>query len=868
MAGGMNFVRFMKGALKGEIAHQEAIAKAEADRIKAEQEATKEQQAFVRDLVKQIPFERVGPEAAKLLGDVKTVADVVNVYSYLDDEKNNEGFKYIAKEIFDFGAKNPKIFQNVDFSSLNAITDVDSAKEYLAMNPSMFDNLGKPEERTQEEKDILSMNQSALLEITKQQVQGRKFSGKPIKFGELDMYSFNAYEAIQAFAATAMPNEKDNKDGKLKIGVTNFGPNFSVEFPKIDSPEIATSTISDLLAKTQSLHNSGDINVLTDINLQNQIKRKITEIYDSGLGKYTTTLTMDGKQTQRTKPYSLTPIINSYNLKDNPALNVFFDHINTLNNGIPPIVAGSGAIEKTDIDDNGTINTSYVKPQSTEGEFALLATSLGVPVQDIAKGDRSTFVMPDGNMKIFRAAQNMLVKMPNMITVNDDGSISNKFTNYESFVESPARNRQFFKNLTGSGLTPEEQVDVLRLLVNTPSQGVTFMSGGYGINIDAVNYLLSYTKQKDIGAAVDYVKTKKVEAEEIFKLIDDQVELLRTGKVKAGFSQNLRNFLSGLKAQAKLSADVIIDAINPLTATQNVYEDVMFEEIDFDDGEFSKVLERAKNYVQTGFTESEAAGRKNTAEIFLAYRMAKYFDDAGRISDQDFKKALESISGGGLVETARAIAQLDYVREQVESRNAGLIPLDFKVSSIYTATAPGMPLSAKNTEQAKNLSRQVSNKIEAVRLYNNLSNDRITKFAARLQFYPVNDRVRKGYDAINNTNMTYKGKPVFKVYNAEEDGSPNLNEPRFESFGGLYVIRQTNEENSPFEKVDNSEINLFQAGAAGSVSSIQKQEQGGIEGITPNPNSTQYPYIDNNNGNLLTQEDYDKLMQQSKGTGT
>ena len=95
-----------------------------------------------------------------------------------------------------------------------------------------------------------------------------------------------------------------------------------------------------------------------------------------------------------------------------------------------------------------------------------------------------------------------------------------------------------------------------------------------------------------------------------------------------------------------------------------------------------------------------------------------------------------------------------------------------------------------------------------------------------------------------------------------------MNEPRFESFGGLYVIRQTNEENSPFEKINNSEINLFEAGAAGSVSNMQKQEQGGIEGITPNPNSTQYPYIDNNNGNLLTQEDYDKLMQQSKGTGT
>ena len=127
----MNFVRFMKGALKGEIAHQEAVAKAEADRIKAEQEAEKEEKTFIRDLIKGLPFERLGPDTAKLIGDVKSVSDVLNIYANLEEEPDNEGFKYLTEKIFTFGKDNPSIIKNLNFDQLSVVPDMKTEKEYL-----------------------------------------------------------------------------------------------------------------------------------------------------------------------------------------------------------------------------------------------------------------------------------------------------------------------------------------------------------------------------------------------------------------------------------------------------------------------------------------------------------------------------------------------------------------------------------------------------------------------------------------------------------------------------------------------------------------------------------------------------------------
>ena len=840
MAGGLNFVRFMKGALKGEIAHQQAVAKAEADRIKAEQEAEKEDKAFVRDLIKNLPFERVGPEAAKLLGDVKSIGDVVNIYSHLEDKEDDEGFKYMSEKIFTFGAKNPKIFQNMDFSALSVITDMDSAKEYLAMNPSMFDNLSSGTKKTDVEKDIFAINKGILNEITKQSVQGKKFTGTPLDFDTIDMYDQETTKLLDAFAKTAVPEAKEEKT--VEFAPDNYS--FTIKGkPKTFTFKASTSPaniVSNMTTMAKMLKSQGDLSdPVVQAEFIAEMRRQRRRSEELFRAKFSDTEGGVGPDNQILDIEAFTS-----QFKNDPDFEFAADLFEAFEKGQPYIVG-------KDIKDNGDgLKDGEILQPELKGEFSELAATIGMANEEEMIKKFKNLQVNGEDLRLFTHAEKVRKLVPGLFP---DGM--NMLASFGTLEIAPDNRELLFSTLnrlsTNESSNVEQQISVLSILSNMPTVTKTLGESSFTVPKYLKDYLISIgagvaEEGKDVKTIADaqaLINKKVTDGEDIINLVNQQLDFLKRGTVNTGAARGLIMGIKGFfgsGGQVSQIKDFLMSGFGDAKYA--------FKLEDFDnEKDFNAALDSAAHVIKTSDNAVAA-----TNEVFLAYQIAKYNDEGGRLSNQDYSYNLQAVAGGNFANTKQSRSHLLTVKKRFEK--------DYTKFKMFRFNASKLQRSNPDAPEFANI---LIRRLDAAKQYYDMYESGQIKQAEIIRNYPINAKIKAGRSVtvltnskVQNQSSKYFGKEIFQVMDTR------TNTPVFEDEGGIFVVREGNKFFTlPFKEVP---MNVLEGGSQDSASTSTDIKYTELDEDTQN--ATGFAYMIGDNDGFLTQEEYNNLNLNNEST--
>ena len=840
MAGGMNFVRFMKGALKGEIAHQQAVAKAEADRIKAEQEAEKEDKAFVRDLIKNLPFERVGPEAAKLLGDVKSIGDVVNIYSHLEDKEDDEGFKYMSEKIFTFGAKNPKIFQNMDFSALSVITDMDSAKEYLAMNPSMFDNLSSGTKKTDVEKDIFAINKGILNEITKQSVQGKKFTGTPLDFDTIDMYDQETTKLLDAFAKTAVPEAKEEKT--VEFAPDNYS--FTIKGkPKTFTFKASTSPaniVSNMTTMAKMLKSQGDLSdPVVQAEFIAEMRRQRRRSEELFRAKFSDT---EGGVVPDNQILDIEAFTSQF--KNDPDFEFAADLFEAFEKGQPYIVG-------KDIKDNGDgLKDGEILQPELKGEFSELAATIGMANEEEMIKKFKNLQVNGEDLRLFTHAEKVRKLVPGLFP---DGM--NMLASFGTLEIAPDNRELLFSTLnrlsTNESSNVEQQISVLSILSNMPTVTKTLGESSFTVPKYLKDYLISIgagvaEEGKDVKTIADaqaLINKKVTDGEDIINLVNQQLDFLKRGTVNTGAARGLIMGIKGFfgsGGQVSQIKDFLMSGFGDAKYA--------FKLEDFDnEKDFNAALDSAAHVIKTSDNAVAA-----TNEVFLAYQIAKYNDEGGRLSNQDYSYNLQAVAGGNFANTKQSRSHLLTVKKRFEK--------DYTKFKMFRFNASKLQRSNPDAPEFANI---LIRRLDAAKQYYDMYESGQIKQAEIIRNYPINAKIKAGRSVtvltnskVQNQSSKYFGKEIFQVMDTR------TNTPVFEDEGGIFVVREGNKFFTlPFKEVP---MNVLEGGSQDSASTSTDTTYTKLDEEVQK--ATGFAYMINNGEGFLTQEEYDNLNLNNEST--
>ena len=842
MAGGMNFVRFMKGALKGEIAHQEAVAKAEADRIKAEQEAEKEEKAFIRDLIKGLPFEKLGPDTAKLIGDVKSVSDVLNIYANLEEEPDNEGFKYLTEKIFTFGKDNPSLIKNLNFDDLSVVTNMETAKEYLAMNPSMFDALGSGTGKSQVEKDFFDINKGILNEINRTIAQGKKFTGTPLNFDTIDMYSAEGSKILQAFLNTVAP--ADDKTKPEDFSPDNF--TFKIGDQNKIFPFKGTSNpadiVSNMITMTNMLKEQGD---LSDPIVQDQFIAEMRRQRARAEELFRTALSAEGSSI----PNNMILDIGSFTtmFKDDPDFAFAVKLFEAFEKGQRYEV---GADIKQDGD--GLEEKQIIESPPAKGKFSELASVLGFADEKEMFSKFANLRVNNQGTKLFEHADKIRTLIPGLFI--DNKNILSSFGTLELNQEN---REKLFTTLnllsTDKNSNVEQQIAVLSILSNVDSPTLKLGEGSYTIPNEFEKYLISIAsgiaeEGKDVKSIEDaqaLINRKVTDGEDIIELVNSQLDYLNKGKVNTGAARDLIMGIKGFfgtEGQVSQIKDFIMGGFGGKYA---------FRVEDFDSQEdYEKAVDAAVYAIQTSDNAIVA-----TQEVFLAYQIAKYNDEGGRLSNQDYSYNLQAVTGGKFANRIQARSHLLTVKKRFEKEYTKFKMFRFSTTKLQ-----------RSNKNAREYAEVLMRRLDATKQYYDMYESGQIKRAELIRNYPVNAKIKAKRNTavlteskVQNESSEYFGQKIFQLVDTR------TNNPVFEDEGGIYAVRV----GSKFFTLPFKDVPLNVLDPEGDVSTALSAESNYEELSQEQKDATGFSHrVTQGDGQIgfLTQEQYDNLNLNNEST--
>ena len=841
MAGGMNFVRFMKGALKGEIAHQEAVAKAEADRIKKQEAAEAEDKKFIQSLVAKIPFEKLNLND-KLIGDiqnVKTIDDVMKIYSGVEQETDNEGYKHITKTISEYAKDNPNILNNIDYGELSVITDMDSAKEYLSMNPSMFDNLSSETKKTDVEKDIFAINKSILNEITKQSVQGKKFTGTPLDFDNIDMYDQETTKLLDAFAKTAVP---DVNEEKIEFAPDNYS--FTIEGkPKAFAFKGSTTPadiVSNMTTMAKMLKSQADLNdpvvqaeFIAEMRRQ---RRRAEELFRS---KYSDT---EGGVVPENVILDIEAFTSQF--KNDPDFGFAADLFEAFEKGQPYIVG-------KDIKDNGDgLKDGEILQPELKGEFSELAATIGMASEEEMIKKFKNLQVDGEDLRLFTHAEKIRKLIPGLFP---DGM--NMLASFGTLEIAPDNRELLFSTLnrlaTDTNSNVEQQISVLSILSNMPTVTKSLGESSFTVPKYLKDYLISIAagvaeEGKDVKTIADaqaLINKKVTDGEDIINLVNQQLDFLNKGTVNTGAARGLimgiKGFFGG-EGQVSQVKDFLMSGFGDAKYA--------FKLEDFDnEKEFNAALDSAVHVIETSDNAVAA-----TNEVFLAYQIAKYNDEGGRLSNQDYSYNLQAVAGGNFANRKQSRSHLLTVKKRFEK--------DYTKFKMFRFNASKLQRSNPDAPEFANI---LIRRLDAAKQYYDMYESGQIKQAEMIRNYPINAKIKAGRSAtvptnskVQNESSSYFGKDIFQVMDTRTDT------PVFEDEGGIFVVREGNRFFTlPFKDIP---MNVLEGGSQDSASTSTDTTYTKLDEDTQN--ATGFAYMIGDNDGFLTQEEYDNLNLNNEST--
>tara|TARA_R100000329_G_scaffold98826_1_gene81661 strand:+ start:2342 stop:4876 length:2535 start_codon:yes stop_codon:yes gene_type:complete len=842
MAGGMNFVRFMKGALKGEIAHQEAVAKAEADRIKAEQEAEKEEKAFIRDLIKGLPFERLGPDTAKLIGDVKSVSDVLNIYANLEEEPDNEGFKYLTEKIFTFGKDNPSLIKNLNFDELSVVTNMETAKEYLAMNPSMFDALGSGTGKSQVEKDFFDINKGILNTINKAIAEGKKFTGTPLDYDAIDMYSADGSKILQTFLNTVAPTDDKTKPEELSPDNFTFKIGDQNKIFSFKGTTKPADIVSNMITMTNMLKEQGD---LSDPIVQDQFITEMRRQRARAEELFRTALSEGGSSV----PNNMILDIGSFTtmFKDDPDFAFAAGLFEAFEKGQRYEVA---ADIKSDGD--GLEEKQIIESPPAKGKFSELASVLGFADEKEMFSKFANLRVNNQGTKLFEHADKIRTLIPGLFI--DNKNILSSFGTLELNQEN---REKLFTTLnllsTDKNSNVEQQIAVLSILSNVDSPTLKLGEGSYSIPKEFEKYLISIAsgiaeEGKDVKTIEDaqaLINRKVTDGEDIIELVNSQLDYLNKGKVNTGAARDLIMGIKGFfgtGGQVSQIKDFIMGGFGGKYA---------FRVEDFDSQEdYEKAVDAAVYAIQTSDNAIVA-----TQEVFLAYQIAKYNDEGGRLSNQDYSYNLQAVTGGKFANRIQARSHLLTVKKRFEKEYTKFKMFRFSTTKLQ-----------RSNKDAREYAEVLMRRLDATKQYYDMYESGQIKRAELIRNYPVNAKIKAKRNTavltestVQNESSEYFGQKIFQLVDTR------TNNPVFEDEGGIYAVRV----GSKFFTLPFKDVPLNVLDPEGDVSTALSAESNYEELSQEAKEATGFSHkVTQGDGqvNFITEEQYNNLNLNNEST--
>ena len=255
-----------------------------------------------------------------------------------------------------------------------------------------------------------------------------------------------------------------------------------------------------------------------------------------------------------------------------------------------------------------------------------------------------------------------------------------------------------------------------------------------------------------------------IEIEDKVNLYLDQIaDLPQTQTGLAQWTSNLFANLFGADGSQLSQFQNTFGGDNVMGMTAAKFQSTIMEkgELRNKNGElrYGSTLEYMNDYVEKAVGNEQgqvayALGRAAAIRMYVAYKLAKYFDPAGRISDKDLKNQLDSFFGDSAnvsieATTGMLTGAVDIVRDRQQvlelvKSDAGLVLDDGRIN------------------------KQLVNKINGVRHFKTMMQDNGFRLAIRFQnkYTPI-----RGSDIIQDTlQVTDQGHKIYQLMNKDGTG--------------------------------------------------------------------------------------------------
>tara|TARA_B100000073_G_scaffold126879_1_gene103862 strand:+ start:2519 stop:5086 length:2568 start_codon:yes stop_codon:yes gene_type:complete len=783
----MSFTRFMQGVLKGDIANMQAEQARQAEELKREQEIEDRKMTFSMNLASafanKIPVEGMTKEtAAKLqaLPDSNNpLQAITGILSEMPKTNDYSGMGLIMEQIYKNLPDDKKsIFaENLKNSGID-ITNEESYYEnlgdILSLVPSETGDDGKLSDKA---KKLFEANETARKALLDFQTGGGKLIF-PRGVNKLPMQTSFEMEDLMSFANTMAAVDFATKPKDETLDVSNYeftlgGKSITVNMPDDDNKP---ANIVQNIGRFMDHINLKNYD-LEDPKVRNALALAMDSQWQRALDEYNIkfkTSGQDGVLERRFVPdvSNLLSKINSIEeLKIfKPLVEAWRDDVEV--NGLPIMSLNA---------ENKPEYRGQTKPEYDKGEFSFLGSNLKKTEEQLV-AKNFYLSKTEGDTEILRQAQ-QVARIPGLFVQNTEGVIENRLKRGGTLLLSPQIRSNLFTTLNRLDLDIEEQIQVLSVLqdldpIKTPRKGA------YKLNPKLESYIKQIVfgsikidgKDPTLAQALSTIQEKVKTGEDIIKLIDAQIELIVDNKLPVGFAgevAQLVNDLWGEGGQFEQLFNLFAGGVDTglLQYRMNGVDD-------FKDGQkgYDAYLEKAKAHVLNANKKGELFGQRAAQEVFLAYQIAKFNDEGGRLSNQDFDKNLAAISGGKLTSTSRSLSQLEVVKKRFSKSLHKFKNFNFDLSLLNS-----------NNPDFASVGNQLVRKLSATKQYYQMYDEGGMKDAEIVNQYRVKNR--EGQDILEPTGTTTilngKETEVYQVFAVDRDGKKG--EARFEDIGGVFV---------------------------------------------------------------------------------
>ena len=434
----------------------------------------------------------------------------------------------------------------------------------------------------------------------------------------------------------------------------------------------------------------------------------------------------------------------------------------------------------------------HVAVDTPKGTFKNLSGLLGFP-DELAMFNKFSYAIgPSGGTEIFRLTEKILnikgvAKGDGSTIFTDEGLV-------EANVEySAAVNRV----LEVSSLPTKNKIIALAIAQNKqmPERGI---GTGSKLSFDTTvtQQILNMTGgTKTLGEAKAKLTQKIKEGKEVRNLALAYAQLIipdgqsRDSGIDTGFAGGLENLiLNVVGPTGQLEQLGSWFKGETTTAQQNA---AYFNPKDMEKSGMNFI----DKYIADHSGKSAEYGKAAALRIFLAYKMAKYFDPSGRVSDRDLQNQLDAFAGTALSGKLNVAGMLSIAVERINAQ---------------------LELEQMHNFDPNNITAATVRRVSAAGSYFALQDPATTRRVKAMKSHKV--VLGNGMDQIvahkndNNQMVMYNGKQVYKVHAADSNGEATYE--RFQDVGGLFVYKDD------FGQLKNISSDRFESSALSAISSV------------------------------------------------